>query len=154
MSSVIRIGFVMFSMVVCFRQEPINRLLFSLNTSEVGYSILQTSVFFFFAVINGAETNCRIAHTLGILLMNSCNTNIFFSNYYHLQSVRFEFLLCHKKAFAASKKKNVVWYSEDNYCCILSTGPPLLVDRSRCSSKLTVWVFFDSRNVSNNIGES
>ena len=39
---------------------------------------------------NGAETNCRIAHILGILLMNSCNTDIFFSNYYHLQSVRFE----------------------------------------------------------------
>ena len=41
-------------------------------------------------VINGAETDCRIAHILGILLMNSCNTDIFFSNYYHLQSVRFE----------------------------------------------------------------
>ena len=39
---------------------------------------------------NGAETNCRIAHILGILLMNSCNTDIFFSNYYHLLSVRFE----------------------------------------------------------------
>ena len=39
---------------------------------------------------NGAETNCRIAHILGILLMNSCNTDILFSNYYHLQSVRFE----------------------------------------------------------------
>ena len=25
--------------------------------------------------------------------MNSCNTDIFFSNYYHLQSVRFEFIL-------------------------------------------------------------
>jgi len=40
---------------------------------------------------NGAETNCRIAHILGILLMNSYNTDIFFSNYYHLQSVRFEY---------------------------------------------------------------
>ena len=40
---------------------------------------------------NGAETNCGIAHILGTLLMNSCNTDIFFSNYYHLQSVRFEF---------------------------------------------------------------
>ena len=39
---------------------------------------------------NGAETNCRIAHILGIPLMNSCNTDIFFSNYYHWQSVRFE----------------------------------------------------------------
>ena len=26
---------------------------------------------------NGAETNCRIAHILGILLMNSCNTDRF-----------------------------------------------------------------------------
>ena len=34
----------------------------------------------------------RIAHILGILLMKSCNTDIFFSNYYHLQSVRFEYL--------------------------------------------------------------
>ena len=41
---------------------------------------------------NGAETNCGIAHILGILLMNSCNTDIFFSNYYHLQSVRFEYV--------------------------------------------------------------
>ena len=32
----------------------------------------------------------RLAHILGILLMNSCNTDISFSNYYHLQSVRFE----------------------------------------------------------------
>ena len=39
------------------------------------------------------ETNCRIAHILGVLLMNSCNTDIFFSNYYHWQSVRFEFVL-------------------------------------------------------------
>ena len=29
-------------------------------------------------------------HTLGILLMNIWNTDIFSSNYYHLQSVRFE----------------------------------------------------------------
>ena len=40
--------------------------------------------------LNGAETNCGIAHILGILLMNSCNTDIFFSNHYHLQSVRFD----------------------------------------------------------------
>ena len=37
-----------------------------------------------------------IVEFLGILLMNSCNTDIyiyiFFSNYYHLQSVRFEFI--------------------------------------------------------------
>ena len=42
---------------------------------------------------NGAETNCRIARILGILLMNSCNTDIYiyiFSNYYNLQSVHFD----------------------------------------------------------------
>ena len=32
---------------------------------------------------NGAETNCGIAHILGILLMNSYNTDIFFNNYYN-----------------------------------------------------------------------
>ena len=30
------------------------------------------------------------AHILGILLMNSYNKDIFFSNYYNLQSVHFE----------------------------------------------------------------
>ena len=36
-------------------------------------------------------TNIRLtAHILDILLMNSCNTDIFFSNYYHLLSVHFE----------------------------------------------------------------
>ena len=39
---------------------------------------------------NGAETNCGIVHIFGILLMNSYNTDIFFSNYYNLQSVHFE----------------------------------------------------------------
>ena len=42
---------------------------------------------------NGAETNCGIAHILGIVLMNSYNTDIFFSNYYNLQSVHFELYL-------------------------------------------------------------
>ena len=38
-------------------------------------------------------TNIRLtAHILDILLMNSCNTDIFFSNYYHLLSVHFELL--------------------------------------------------------------
>ena len=36
------------------------------------------------------ETNCGIPHILCMLLMNSCNTDMFFSNYYHWQSVRFE----------------------------------------------------------------
>ena len=45
--------------------------------------------------INGAETNCGIAHIFGILLMNSYNTDIsIFSNYYNLQSVHFEFAIC------------------------------------------------------------
>jgi len=56
-------------------------------------------------------------------------------------------LLCHKTAFAASKKKILICYSKDNYCSILSTGTPLFVGLSRCSSNLTVWFFFDSRNV-------
>ena len=33
---------------------------------------------------------CGIAHILCILVMNSYNTDIFFSNYYNLQSVYFE----------------------------------------------------------------
>ena len=41
---------------------------------------------------NGAETNCGIAHILGILLMNIYNTDIFFTSYYNLQSVHFELL--------------------------------------------------------------
>ena len=32
--------------------------------------------------------------------MNSCNTDIFFSNYYHLQSVRFEFITFLNDEFA------------------------------------------------------
>ena len=39
---------------------------------------------------NGAETNCGIPRILGILLMNSWDTH-FFSNYYNLQSIYFEF---------------------------------------------------------------
>jgi len=49
------------------------------------WNVLQFGIGF-----NGAETNCRIAHILGILLMNSYHTDIFCSNYYHLQSVHFE----------------------------------------------------------------
>ena len=49
--------------------------------------------------LNGAETKCGIAHILGILLINSCNTDIFFSNYYHLQSVRFELRVQFSKYF-------------------------------------------------------
>ena len=53
--------------------------------------LLKITVFSNYIIgFNGAETNCRIAHILGILLMNSCNTDIFFSNYYHLLFVRFE----------------------------------------------------------------
>ena len=42
---------------------------------------------------------------LGILLMNSCNTDIFFSNYYHLQSVRFEMFIVMIEAKLSSKIK-------------------------------------------------
>ena len=51
-------------------------------------SLLLQSTFVFFVLLWG------IAHILGILLMNSCNTDIFFSNYYHLQSVRFDLFFC------------------------------------------------------------
>ena len=36
---------------------------------------------------NGAETNCRIAHILGILLMNSCNTDRFLATTVHFESL-------------------------------------------------------------------
>ena len=49
---------------------------------------------------------------LGILLMNSCNTDTFFSNYYHWQSVRFGFmyLLCGyvKKRRVAFQFRNIL----------------------------------------------
>ena len=62
----------------------------------------------------GAKPNnyCGFAHILGILLMNSCNTDIFFSNYYNyiLQSVDFELkclfnyheyhLYCHNNVYS------------------------------------------------------
>ena len=39
-------------------------------------------------------------HTfLGILLMNSYNTYLFFSNYYNLQSVHFELYYCNNVKF-------------------------------------------------------
>ena len=37
--------------------------------------------------------------------MNSCNTDIFFSNYYHLQSVRFDVSNFHSKCVVESLKK-------------------------------------------------
>ena len=69
-------------------QQCCERLHGPLLCSHCGWLLLKCSTIGI--GFNGAETNCRIAHILGILLMNSCNTDIFFSNYYHLQSVRFE----------------------------------------------------------------
>ena len=46
--------------------------------------------------------------------MNSCNTDIFFSNYYHLQSVRFESHMVHKSALyycILSPQNQLVYYS-------------------------------------------
>ena len=40
----------------------------------------------------GPKPNCGIAHILGILLTNSYDTGIFFSNYYNLQSVHFKLI--------------------------------------------------------------
>ena len=72
------------------------------------YHVPETDIGF-----NGAEINCRIAHILGILLMNSCNTDIFFSNYHHLQSVRFELLFCRGRNFfkkAFKMMKNSIYF--------------------------------------------
>ena len=65
------------------------------KTTDGNELCLHESIFLVsqFLSVNGAETNCRIAHILGILLMNSCNTDIFFSNYHDLKSVRFELIL-------------------------------------------------------------
>ena len=79
---------------------PINSVLHlstNLLCKENGSSLFHGKIFLFrivqYKTFNGAETNCGIAHILGILLMNSCNTDIFFRNYYHLQSVRFELIV-------------------------------------------------------------
>ena len=73
---------------------------------------------------DGAETNCGIAHILGILLMNSYHTDIFFSNFYHLQSVHFElqeetgpvhlvawFVSYAKKIRRGSKRPRIIHYT-------------------------------------------
>ena len=46
--------------------------------------------------------------------MNSCNTDIFFSTYYHLQSVRFELFIClldhvYQATFANMKTEHRGW---------------------------------------------
>ena len=41
--------------------------------------------------VQAEKVYCGIGHILGILPMNSYNTDIFFSNCYNLQSVHFEF---------------------------------------------------------------
>ena len=50
---------------------------------------------------NGAETNCGIAHTLGILLMNSCNTVIFLATT----------IIC-----SLSTLNCFIWLLIDNFC--------------------------------------
>ena len=47
----------------------------SVTCSHCGWLLLKCSAIGI--GFNGAETNCRIAHILGILLMNSCNTDKF-----------------------------------------------------------------------------
>ena len=55
---------------------------------------------------NGAETNCRIAHNLGILLMNSNCFAIFFRSI-HSSYVRSDiYLYC---VFRRYKEKYIVW---------------------------------------------
>ena len=64
---------------------------------------------------NGAETNCGIAHILGILPMNSYNTNIFFSNYYNLQSVHFElhYLETNQQQTLPNSKTSVITWANN-----------------------------------------
>ena len=61
---------------------------------------------------NGAETNCGIARILGILLMNSWDTQIhFFSNYYNLQSVYFELQQIIEVSYKSFKKQTFLVYN-------------------------------------------
>ena len=103
--------------------------------------------------VNGAETNCGIAHILRILLMSSCNTDIFFSNYYHLQSVRFEYVTRTVRkplkttklmralpgrftwAWARAKaRKNqlLYWVSKDKLSSVSTCGNQLIALVQRC----------------------
>ena len=88
-------------------EEATRRVSVRLRRDEIVYScdswtifvgidifIVQGSAMFcnFGIGFNGAETNCGIAHILGILLMISYNTDL--NNYYNLQSVHFELFSC------------------------------------------------------------
>ena len=57
-----------------FRKKKKRLLLFLSFDQQCGWLLLKCSVIGI--GFNGAETNCGIAHILGILLMNSCNTDI------------------------------------------------------------------------------
>ena len=58
-----------------------------LSRSHCGWLLLKCSTVGI--GFNGTETNCGIAHILGILLMNSYNTVIFLATTINLQSVHF-----------------------------------------------------------------
>ena len=46
--------------------------------------------------------------------MNICNTDIFFSNYYHLQSVRFEYVDAYDDIYIARKPISTLQVSRKN----------------------------------------
>ena len=95
---------------------------------------------------NGAETNCGIAHILGILLMNSYHTDVFFSNYYHLQSVHFElqeetgpvhlvawFVSYGKKIRRGSKRPRIIIYvlkKSINTCLVMKSVLEIVLIRA------------------------
>ena len=74
------------------RNRKLRRLLEKL-CSHCGWLLLKCSAIGI--GFNGAETNCRIAHILGILLMNSCNTDIFLATTVVCGLSTLNCLVCH-----------------------------------------------------------
>ena len=72
---------------ISFKTKRVRLLL----SSHCGWLLLKCSAIGI--GFNGAETNWGIAHILGILLMNSYDTQIC-NYYYNLQSIRFEYTCC------------------------------------------------------------
>ena len=77
---------------------------------------------------NGAETNCRIAHILGILLMNSCNTDRFLATtvVYGLSTLKYKVwasVYCTKQKLGNDRN---VETKEKSHCKKYYTFPVLI----------------------------
>ena len=68
---------IFFSLYIKLSSEPQLELLTNFREGDCFFSFSKETDSLTLININGAETNCGIAHILGILLMNSCNTVIF-----------------------------------------------------------------------------